>query len=215
MNRQTAPKAFKAKDEPEGRIRSRNERLILDEAVKLFSSKGYEGTAISEIADQAGLPKANVYYYFSNKAAIYERLISEVLQDWDKALRKLDADLAPRDALFAYISDKLEFSRIHGDKSRFFAGELLRGGTFLTSRQKRHVQSVTREACSVVQRWIDDGKCNPVDPRHLFIMLWSTTQFYADFAPMAATTLEVSKLRKADFADAANQIIAMLGLWRE
>lgn len=102
-----------------------------------------------------------------------------------------------------------------GDKSRFFAGELLRGGTFLTSRQKRHVQSVTREACDVVQRWIDDGKCNPVDPRHLFIMLWSTTQFYADFAPMAATTLEVSRLRKADFANAADQIIAMLGLWRE
>ena len=189
--------------------------MILDVAVRLFSAKGFDGTTISEIAEQAGLPKANVYYYFPTKAVIYERLVSEVLADWDIALRRIDAELPPREALFNYVSDKLEFSRVHGEKSRFFAGELLRGGKFLTRRQKRHVQTVTREACAVVQNWVDQGKCNPINPRHLFIMLWSTTQFYADFAPMATTTLEVSQLRRADFAEAANQIIAMLGLWRD
>ena len=80
------------------------------------------------------------------------------------------------------------------------------------TQQKRHVQDVTRDACAVVQRWIDDGKCNPVDPRLLFIMLWSTTQFNADFAPTAATTLEVPNLRKADFAKAAGPLIAMPSL---
>lgn len=212
MNHQTEAKSFKSKEEAESGIRGRNERLILDAAVRLFSSKGFDGTTISEIAEQSGLPKTNVYYYFSTKAAIYERLISEVLEDWDKALRQLSSDLPPQEALLNYVTDKLEFSRVHGEKSRFFAGELLRGGTFLTPRQKRHVQNVTREACAVVQRWVDDGVCNPVDPRHLFIMLWSTTQFYADFAPMAATTLEVTRLRKSDFTEAARQIIAMLGL---
>ena len=214
MNRQIRPKAAAGRDDAEGRIRAQNERLILDAAVSLFSAKGFDGTTVSEIADAAGLPKANVYYYFPAKAAIYERLIGEVLKDWDLALRRLDPDLDPREALFNYVTDKLEFSRLHGEQSRFFAGELLRGGTFLTLRQKRHVQAVTRDACVVVQRWIDEGRCNPVDPRHLFVMLWSTTQFYADFAPMAATTLEVPRLRKSDFAEAARQIIAMLGLWR-
>jgi TetR/AcrR family transcriptional regulator len=215
MNRQIRPKTMTGNEDAEGRVRARNERLILDTAVSLFSTKGFDGTTISEIAETAGLPKANVYYYFSTKAAIYERLIGEVLKDWDQALRQLDPELSPREALFNYVTDKLEFSRLHGEKSRFFAGELLRGGTFLTPRQKRHVQSITHDACAVVQGWIDEGRCNPVDPRHLFIMLWSTTQFYADFAPMAATTLEVPKLRKADFTEAAKQIIAMLGLWRE
>lgn len=213
MNRQTSAKVFKEKEEPEGRIRSRNERVILDAAVKLFSSKGFDGTTISEIAEISGLPKANVYYYFSTKAAIYERLISEVLQDWDVALGELEPEADPREALLKYVTSKLEFSRLHGEKSRFFAGELLRGAPFLSLRQKRHVQAVTKDACDVVQRWIDDGKCNPVDPRHLFIVLWSTTQFYADFTPMAATVLEVPKLRKSDFAEAARQIIAILGLW--
>lgn len=213
MKSREKSRTFIAKDESEGRIRARNERLILDASVRLFSAKGYDGTTISQIAETAGLPKANVYYYFSTKAAIYERLISEVLQDWDSALRLLNPELDPREALFNYVAGKLEFSRRHGEKSRFFAGELLRGATFLSPRQKRHVQAVTREACEVVQRWVDEGKCNRVDPRYLLIMLWSTTQYFADFAPMAATTLEVPKLRKSDFDEAARQIIAMLGLW--
>ncbi len=129
------------------------------------------------------------------------------------ALGELDLVADPREALFNYIASKLEISRLHGEKSRFIAGELLRGAPFLSLRRKWHAQAVTKDAFAVAQGWIDDGKCNPVDPRHLFIMLWSTTQFYADFAPMAATVLEVPKLRRSDFAAAAQQIIAILGLW--
>jgi hypothetical protein len=54
--------------------------------------------------------------------------------------------------------------------------------------------------------WIAAGKMQPIDPRHLFIMLWSATQFYADFEPLAADALGKTKLRMADYETATQTI---------
>ena len=76
----------------EERIRARNEKKILKTAVQLFSRKGFDGTRIAEIAELSGLPKANVYYYFSTKEAIYTTLIESLLAGWDRALEHITAD---------------------------------------------------------------------------------------------------------------------------
>lgn len=207
MARQSGGERKRTNGENEGRIRAKNEAKILDVSVRLFSAKGYDGTTISEIAEESGLPKANVYYYFQTKAAIYERLIGEVFRDWDAALRHIRPERDPHEALGDYVREKLESSRRNAAQSRFFAGELLRGGKFLTRRQRQHMLEVTREACAAVEHWISEGRFPKLDPRHFFIMIWATTQFYADFQPVVAATLEVPRLRKSDFDEAAEQIL--------
>lgn len=207
MARQSGDERRKAGGDNEGRIRARNEAKILEVSVRLFSTKGFDGTTISEIAEESGLPKANIYYYFQTKAAIYERLIAEVFDDWDAALRHIRPEREPREAIGDYVREKLESSRRNAAQSRFFAGELLRGGKFLSRGQRQHMRDVTRDACEAVEQWIADGRFPKLDPRHFFIMIWATTQFYSDFAPVVATTLEVPRLRKVDFDDAAEQIL--------
>ncbi len=46
----------------------------------------------------------------------------------------------------------------------------------------------------------------PVDPRHLFIMLWASTQFYSDFEPVAIDALKTSRLKAGDYDKAAATI---------
>ena len=38
-----------------------------------------------------------------------------------------------------------------------------------------------------IQRWIDEGRMAPIDPRHLLYMIWATTQHYADFGDQIET----------------------------
>ena len=45
----------------------------------------------------------------------------------------------------------------------------------------------------------------PVDPRHLFFMLWAATQTYADFAVQIAAVLGRKSLKPADYDAAAKQ----------
>lgn len=53
---------------------------ILDCAAKLFATKGFASTSISEIAEAAGLSKAGVYHYFDSKSEILRAMLTEHLE---------------------------------------------------------------------------------------------------------------------------------------
>jgi TetR/AcrR family transcriptional regulator len=57
----------------------------------------------------------------------------------------------------------------------------------------------------VIDGWVKDGKMQPVEPRHLFFMLWAATQTYADFAVQIAAVLGRKSLKPADYDAAAKQ----------
>jgi TetR/AcrR family transcriptional regulator len=168
------------------KIRFRNIRLILKAATEVFSRKGFDGTRISEIAEKAGLPKANIYYYFSSKDEIYSAIIARLISGWDNALSNITPQRDPAEALGGYIRAKLDYSRRHPEESRLFANEIIHGARFLSPRDRAHMSAVTNKYVSIVEGWMTEGKLARVDPRHLFIMLWSMTQFYADFGLLAA-----------------------------
>ena len=190
----------------DARIRARNKAIILNAAVQLFAAKGFDGTRLSEIADHCGLPRPNLYYYFSSKDGIYTALIERVIDGWDRAFEHIRSDCEPRDAIKAYILAKLEYSRTHPVESRFFANEILHGARFLTRKHRLHMRYVTDKRADVIRQWIRQGKLSPVDPYHFFIMLWSATQFYADYGHLAAGIIHRKKLTKKDYSAAAETI---------
>ena len=195
---------------PEPRIRARNEERILRAAVDLFADKGFHGTHVKEIARASGLPKTNVYYYFPTKESIYSAVIERLIEGWDRAFDHIVAEREPREAIAAYIRAKLEYSRLHAAESRFFANEILRGAQFLERRQRQHIRDVTTQRAHVVEEWIHRGQMAPVDPRHFFIMLWSATQFYADFGTLAADVLQKRRLTRKDFDAAAETMTRII-----
>ena len=60
-------------------IRLENERLIMEAAEKVFAEAGFGGATMQLIADMAGLPKANLHYYFPTKEALYRRVVQDIL----------------------------------------------------------------------------------------------------------------------------------------
>jgi AcrR family transcriptional regulator len=51
--------------------------LILEAALQLFSTHGYRGTSIREIAEAAGLSTGNVYHHFPDKEALFRTLLDQ------------------------------------------------------------------------------------------------------------------------------------------
>ena len=192
------------------RIRVRNEERILRAAVDLFADKGFHGTHVKEIAAVSGPPKTNVYYYFPTKESIYTAFIERLIEGWDRAFEHIVVEREPREAIAAYIRAKLDDSRRYAADSRFFANEILRGAQFLERRQRKHIRDVTNQRAHVVEEWIRRKQMAPVDPGHFFIMLWSATQFYADFGTLAAEVLGTRHLTRNDFDAAAETMTRVI-----
>ncbi|HDS02169.1 MAG TPA: TetR/AcrR family transcriptional regulator [Firmicutes bacterium] len=53
---------------------------ILQSALELFSSKGFDGTALSEIATGAGVTKSLVYHYFKKKDELLKEIIAHFFE---------------------------------------------------------------------------------------------------------------------------------------
>ncbi|SCA54796.1 HTH-type transcriptional regulator RutR [Candidatus Terasakiella magnetica] len=191
------------------RIRERNEETILKAAEKIFSQQGFGAATTAEIAKSAGIPKANLHYYFNTKEDLYLRVLENILETWLIAAEDFTAEHEPKEALENYIRTKIELSRTCPEASKIFAKEIISGAPFLKKHLDKNVNPWINEKIKIFEGWIADGKMAPVDVRHLFFLIWSMTQTYADFNTQMTIVLEKNKLEKQDYETAAEMIINM------
>lgn len=195
-----------------GRSRDRVESGIAAAAVKVFAACGYEGTAVADIADAAGLSKQNLMYYFPTKQALYQRVLDEVLDDWLARMESLaDPDRDPHEVLRGYVRAKLRFSREQPAASRVYAMEVIGGAKLYGEQIKARVVPLLRRDIEVFERWIEQGRIAPVNAAHLLFAIWAMTQSYADFAAQTALVLGHEHLTQQDF-DEAEQLITHMVL---
>ncbi len=172
------------------RIQQRNRRKILDAALDVFSAHGFRGATLDQIAEQAGLSKPNILYYFDGKEEIHVTLLSQLMETWLDPLIELDPQGDPLTEILAYVQRKLEMSRDLPRESRLFANEILQGAPRMDPHLRADLKPLFDARCGVIQAWMDAGKLAQVDPRHLIFSIWATTQHYADFQAQIEVLLE-------------------------
>ncbi len=164
------------------------------------------------IAAEAGLPKANLHYYFGTKERLYAAVLEDIVRQWLAAAAEwIVPERHPAEALAGYVRAKLADARARPGASRIFAGELLRGAPllmpFLRGELRRRVQSMSH----VIEAWSARGLMDRVAPAHLFFSIWAMTQTYADFDVQIRAVLgEDGKLDDETFATATATVTALV-----
>ncbi|MBR9883901.1 MAG: TetR family transcriptional regulator [Oceanospirillales bacterium] len=188
---------------PAGRIRQKNESIILRAAEIEFASSGYKGASMNDIAQRAGLPKANIHYYFKNKLGLYMAVISDIIALWDSTLNAITPEDDPGEVLSRYIARKVCFSVENPLASRIFAAELVNGAPNMKEHFREDYAQWFRGRTDVFGAWVSQGKIDPeVTPEHLIFLLWSSTQHYADFAVQIKAALGKDELDEQDYLNA-------------
>jgi len=158
-----------------------NESAILRAAERVFARAGFEGATMADIADEAGLPKANLHYYFGAKRALYRAVLDAVLHDWLDPLEAITPEADPRTALRNYIELKMALAAERPHASRVFANEMLHGAPVVLDLLRTDLRQQVLAKAAVIDSWIAAGRMAPVDSVHLFFTIWAATQTYADF----------------------------------
>ena len=191
-------------------IRQQNETLILQAAETVFAEAGFGGATMQLIADVAGLPKANLHYYFATKEDLYRRVVQNIFEIWLHAADCFDKAPGPVEAIGAYVEAKMEISRRHPNGSKVWASEVMHGAPVIQDYLETTLRDWTAGRAALIQNWIDEGKMAPVDPQHLLYMLWATTQHYADFSHQIETLNGGKPLTDAEWRAATDSVKAIL-----
>ncbi|PUB17495.1 TetR family transcriptional regulator C-terminal domain-containing protein [Yoonia sediminilitoris] len=168
-------------NKPETRIQKKNQSAILAAGLKVFSQYGFHGSTLDKIADEAGLSKPNMLYYFSSKDAIYKALLARLLESWLEPVTHIDPAGDPVEELVNYAKLKLTMSQHYPNESRLFANEIIQGAPQIGDVLRGELRTVIDQLAHVIDGWVSAGRIQPVDPYHLVFSIWSMTQHYADF----------------------------------
>jgi TetR/AcrR family transcriptional regulator len=138
---------------------------LLQAALKCFAHRGYAGTSVQEIVDAAGVSKPVLYYYFADKAHLFQALVDAAHDDRYRLMREAVAStakfpaqlLAILAALLEHLARDRELTRI-GFATAFAApGELPAGLQYFEKceRNFEFVHSLMKQA--LAEGWLDSA----------------------------------------------------------
>jgi len=91
--------------------------MIVDAAIKVFSSQGFSDASVHDIAREAGVAPTAVYYHFTGKPELFEAALAQVLGAITNVVTTVRADEVPGspevlgdviNAVWAWLDDNPE-----------------------------------------------------------------------------------------------------------
>ena len=191
-------------------IRQRNQRLILAAASEEFAAKGFDATQTRDIALRAGVPKANLYYYFQSKENLYAKVLLGFVEPLLEASAVLRESDDPVVGLQAYIAARIRIAREHPHIAKVFSGELLLGGRQLPEECRDLLYAEAQRNVECLRSWIERGLLAPVDPEHLMLFIWSATRTYTNLGWQMAHITGQQVPQDGDYQNAAATITRLV-----
>lgn len=164
------------------------EQRIFDAALHVFARKGHDGARLQEIADEAGINRALLHYYFRNKSQLYEAVFAHGFRQFLSGFRQvLETGQTFEETLKAFVHGYIGYVHEHQDHARLMLNECLCGGPFLTGYLTEAMSSRGEFPAFVmlerIEAAIEHGEIRPVDPRHTMLTIVSACLFSFVAAP--------------------------------
>lgn len=168
------------------------ELRILEAAEKVFYNKGKEGASMQEIANEAGITRTSLNYYFRSKDKLFEAVFRNTMSQFVPKLAEL---LHSSASLIEYIPRMAEIiidSMIERPQIPVF---MLAELTSNPERVPQLMNELGIHPVQAVQKMQDDERLSklPVDPRQVMMNLLSMCIF-----PFAGKPMLVSVMYKGD-----------------
>lgn len=137
-------------------------QALLRSAVKIIGSRGYTAATIDAIAEDAGVSKGVVYYYFKTKADIATEVLVLVCRDLiTRFERDVEQNESPHDAMCAIIRDFSNVIFDNREAARFVLTELWRQDRLWSDEMREQEERLSAVIGGLVQRGIDEGRVRP------------------------------------------------------
>ncbi len=153
-------------------VKKGKRELIIEAAVRVFSTKGYHNTRMEEIALEAGVGKGTIYEYFSSKLHLFQEMMEESVRIYSQKLISFESEsISFAEKIFLLLEGHIQFCKENKELTRivFWDTEIfdeeLKEWALIIRREK---EGLMNEA---VQKAIDDGELKEINPRLITLLI--------------------------------------------
>lgn len=162
------------------------EHKILEAAKKVFQQKGMGGARMQEIADEAGINKALLHYYFKNKEQLFEGIYKESFRKIFPQFNEILATDEPMEKKMAtLVSNYIDMLLENPQLPSFVIYEMNREpGNFLDFIQSNELRPKFDILVKLLEEEAKKGKIKPIPAFHIVINMIAMCVFPFAAAPM-------------------------------
>ncbi len=158
---------------------------ILDEALALFSARGYDSVSVGEIAKAVGIKAPSLYNHFPSKRAIFDAIVEATAAQYEADTDKIDIHVQnvtqdipafteiTADALFEKVRQIFLYSLHDENISRFrrmMTIEQFRSPELAALYSRRYVERVLDYHAGIFRALIAAGEIQAEDPDTLAML---------------------------------------------
>ncbi len=177
------------------------EEKILLVAQRIFREKGFNGTKTQDIADEAGINKALLHYYFTSKSILFERVFLSSIEEVFTALAiHLNSDESIIDKTPKMVSSYLKFVSQNANLFVFVISEAWQNPEFTDKFVKIVLSKINyNQYVTSFKREIEQGIIKDVDPVQFLINLVSLCIFPFLGSPIIKNVFAKVEVDKKEF----------------
>jgi AcrR family transcriptional regulator len=147
---------------------------ILDVALGAYGTDGFSATSLDALADQLGVRKQTILYYFPSKQALFDAVVDEAAADLVKVFdEEASRGLSGVEQVDAIVRHVFRLA-VRRPELLGLVREVTRPGSVTAERLAGHVAPTFDRARDFLQREMDAGRMRASDPSMLLLSLYST-----------------------------------------
>ena len=159
---------------PRPDVSEERKKQILDAASNVFARSGFDEARMDDIAEESGLSKGSLYWYFKNKDAIIQTIMENMLnREISKVREMASEDISAKDKLDKFIQMMVKDLNLMKPLMPILYEFLAIG--FRKKRVRNsineYLNSYIKETIPIVQQGIDNGEFRNVDAEEAALAL--------------------------------------------
>jgi len=133
-------------------------KKIIQNAMILFSEKGFDGTSVDDIAKKSTINKAMIFYYFKSKSGLYEVIMSDLFASiYDAIVDAKESTDNPLSDLHIFIKTYALFCQKYPYLPALMLRELSDGGKRLPEMMFAGMQQLFKLLSDILKKGEEEG----------------------------------------------------------
>ena len=184
------------------------EEKILEAAKQVFQEQGFSGARMQEIADEAGINKSMLHYYFRSKDKLFQKVFQESIREFFPVIFEvLNSDLAFVPKIEKLVETYYEMFEKHPHLPRFVIHEMNQH----PRRFKEFVGTVGLEIpeqfLKQIQAEIESDSIVPIAPHEFIINTIGLCVFPLIARPMIETVFDMNDEQYQQFLESRKKAL--------
>jgi TetR/AcrR family transcriptional regulator len=173
---------------------------ILAAAKKIFITKGMSGARMQDIADEAGINKALLHYYYRNKEKLFETIFKEASnQFFPKISHIIESDIPLFEKIENFCGEYIDLMLENGYLPLFVLNEVNKEPQRFKEKFWKNRELIFATFVAQIEIAVKKRKIKSVSPPHLFINMISMCIFPFIAKPLWMISSGMDELQFRDF----------------